>query len=148
MPDTYRRLDPFHLDPSDWAALQVPVGVVFFMDSSVTDATTAFYPSPGGATESELPMHAWTQIVEANPPLADLVPDVEAALVRTTGTPFGSEDGEPTCHVVPIDRCYELIGLLRLHWRGFDGGQEVRTALADFLDDVDRRSRAVGESVR
>lgn len=144
VPDTHLRVAAFVLDPVAWARLQIPVGVVFFMTSSTTGLTTAFYPSPGGATESELPLDAWDRVVDANPVLARMRPDVEAALVRTSGRRLGTEDGEPTCHVVPIDRCYELIGLLRVHWRGFDGGEEVRRELADFVDDVDRRSRAVG----
>ena len=30
------------------------------------------------------------------------------------------------CFLVPIDACYEFVGRLRMLWRGFDGGQEVR----------------------
>ena len=36
-------------------------------------------------------------------------------------------------HLVPIDRCYELVGALRLTWRGFDGGQEARRAAGRVL---------------
>lgn len=143
VPDRYLRLTPFVLDPVEWAALQIPVGVVFFVTNSDLGETVAFYPSPGGATESELALDSWQRIVDANPVLADVEPDVEAVLVRTTSRQLGT-DGEPTCHVVPVDRCYELIGLLRMYWRGFDGGDQVRQALADFVDDVEARSRAVG----
>jgi len=145
VPDDHRRLEPFVLDPATWAAMQVPVGIVFFMTSSATGTTTAFYPSPGGATESELPLDAWDEVVAVNPPLATMRPDVEAALVRVPSRHLGGDLDAPACHVVPIDRCYGLIGMLRLHWRGFDGGDEVRAALADFLDDVDRRAVPVGE---
>ncbi len=30
---------------------------------------------------------------------------------------------------------------MRATWRGFDGGQEARAALAEFFDGVERRSR-------
>jgi hypothetical protein len=42
-------------------------------------------------------------------------------------------------HVVPIDRCYELVGLLRTAWRGFDGGQEARAVLDAFFADLPAR---------
>ena len=32
--------------------------------------------------------------------------------------------GHP-CLLVPIDACYRLVGLVKLHWRGFDGGSEA-----------------------
>ena len=38
-------------------------------------------------------------------------------------------------------RCYELVGALRLVWRGFDGGQEARAALDAFFADLAARSR-------
>ena len=36
--------------------------------------------------------------------------------------------------IVPVDRCYELVGLVRTHWRGFSGGDEVWRALDEFFD--------------
>ncbi len=35
--------------------------------------------------------------------------------------------------LLPIDRCYALVGELRLRWQGFDGGAEAHAALASFL---------------
>ncbi len=96
----------------------------------------AFYPSPGGATESELPLETWSDIVAANPPLAEVCPDVEAALLRS-----GEGSDTTRCYIVPIDRCYELVGSMRRTWRGFDGGQEVRELIAAFFADIERRSR-------
>ena len=28
-------------------------------------------------------------------------------------------------YIVPIDECYRLVGLIRMHWRGLSGGTEV-----------------------
>ena len=53
-----------------------------------------------------------------------MAPDVEAIFVNRT-------DGE--VFLIPIDECYSLVGELRLFWTGFDGGAEVRAALAAFL---------------
>ena len=42
---------------------------------------------------------------------------------------------------MPIDACYELVGRMRMTWRGFDGGQEARAALAEFFETVEQRSK-------
>ncbi|HSJ43794.1 MAG TPA: DUF5947 family protein [Euzebyales bacterium] len=138
VPDRYVEITPFTLPGPAWAALQIPVGVAFVVANTQLDRTVAFYPSPGGATESELPLDAWGDIVAANPALAEVEPDVEAVLLRTGGD-------EPTCHVVPVDRCYELVGAMRLHWRGFDGGTEVREQIAAFFDAISARARSPSE---
>lgn len=138
VPDRYVEIAPFTLPGPAWAALQIPVGIAFVVANTQLDRTVAFYPSPGGATESELPLDAWGDVVAANPALAEVEPDVEAVLVRTG-------DGEPSCHVVPVDRCYELVGAMRLHWRGFDGGTEVREQIAAFFDGVSARARGRSE---
>jgi hypothetical protein len=79
-------------------------------------------------------------VVAANPAMTDLAPDVEALLVRRTGDGF-------ECYLVPIDACYELVGLVRLHWKGFDGGQEAWEAIDGFFDAVRERSRPVAGEV-
>lgn len=141
VPDRYVEVAPFTLPGPAWAALQIPVGIVFVVANTQLDRTVAFYPSPGGATESELPLDAWGDIVDANPALADVEADVEAVLLHTG-------DGDPTCHIVPVDRCYELVGAMRLHWRGFDGGTEVRAQIAAFFDDVGARARSAPSGAR
>jgi hypothetical protein len=45
--------------------------------------------------------------------------------------------------LVPIDACYEFVGRMRMMWRGFDGGQEVREFIDDFFDHVRTRSKVV-----
>ncbi|UQX89480.1 DUF5947 family protein [Jatrophihabitans telluris] len=135
VPDRYLSFNEFTLDTGAWDELQIPVGLAFLFRNSVQDRTIAFYPSPAGATESELPLTAWDRIVHANPGLAELRPDVEALLLRRADSPTVS------CHLVPIDACYELVGRLRLLWRGFDGGQQAHEAISEFFAMVDSRSR-------
>ncbi|MDT4925901.1 MAG: hypothetical protein QOG01_3614 [Pseudonocardiales bacterium] len=135
VPERYLSFDEFTLDARAWDDLQIPVGLAFLFRNSVQDRTIAFYPSPAGATESELPLEAWERIVDTNPALATLRPDVEALLVRRIDGPNGS------CHLVPIDACYELVGKLRMLWRGFDGGQQAHEAMDEFFADVAKRSR-------
>ena len=41
---------------AQWDELQMPVGMAFFLLNSIRRAVVACYPSPAGATESELPL--------------------------------------------------------------------------------------------
>ncbi len=135
VPERYRSFPRFRLTSAQWDALQIPVNVAFFFVNSALDHVAAFYPSPAGATESQLALETWDEVVAANPDLATLEPDVEALLVRVDAA---SNEGE--CFLVPIDTCYELVGHLRRLWKGFDGGGEAHQALDAFFDRV--RSRA------
>jgi hypothetical protein len=138
VPDRYVSFPDFALSPSQWDALQIPVGVAFFFMNSALDHVAAFYPSPAGATESLLSLDSWSEIVAANPDLGTLQPDVEAFLVRSADRQAGTAQAE--CYLVPIDVCYELVGQLRKLWKGFDGGTEAHAALDAFFDRV--RDRA------
>lgn len=137
VPDRYLAFADFRFVRSEWDDLQIPVGLAFLFRNSVQERVVAFYPSPAGATESELSLDAWDRIVAANPPLSLLLPDVEALLIYTAER----GRGDFTCHLVPIDACYELVGTMRKTWRGFDGGQEARTAMDAFFAMVEARSK-------
>jgi len=142
VPDRFLRFPGFALDQREWDDLQIPVGLAFMFRNSVQDRIVAFYPSPAGATESELPLEAWDRIMEVNPRLAVLRPDVEALLIHGEDRERG---GDFTCHLVPIDACYELVGQMRKLWRGFDGGSEARAAMAAFFTMVQERSKPAPE---
>jgi Family of unknown function (DUF5947) len=111
---------------AQWDSLQIPVGIAFFFRSSVTGEMSAFYPGPAGATESLLPLGAFEEIAAGEPALEVLRPDIEAVLAHR-----GRETQET--YVAPIDRCYELVGLLRRAWRGFDGGTEAHRLIDAFF---------------
>jgi hypothetical protein len=136
--DRYLSFDDLALDDGVWEALQIPVSIAFFFHNSQLGAPVALYPSPGGATESELPVDDWRELVSGDGRLATLRDDVEALLVRRDHDGF-------TCYLVPITACYELVGTLRAHWRGFDGGQQAREAIAAFFDTLAHRSRPAEE---
>jgi len=137
VPDRYRSDPARPLSAADWDALEIPVGLAFFLRSSGDDAMTAFYPSPAGATECRLDLQAWDRIAAAHPMMVAAAPDVEAILI-SRGPP-GTDDVE--CFLVPVDACYELAGRMRLQWRGFDGGAEARQSIGSFLENVRARSR-------
>jgi hypothetical protein len=141
VPDRYLAFPDFSLGPGQWDELEIPVSLAFLFRNSLQERTIAFYPSPAGATESELSLAAWTAVVAANPQLALLEPDVEALLIRAPDRGRGTEGDDFTCHIVPIDACYELVGQLRRLWRGFDGGQEAHQAMDAFFATVSTRSR-------
>ena len=84
------------------------------------------YPSPAGAMESLLPLESWKELVEANQVLEGIEPDVQALLVNRVGT-------AREYFIVPIDTCYELIGLIRTHWRGLSGGETVWREIREFF---------------
>ncbi len=149
VPDRFVSFPDFALTAAQWDALQIPVGVAFFFVNSTLDQVAAFYPSPAGATESQLSLDSWGEIVAANPDLETLQPDVEAFLVRSAERRSGTATAE--CFLVPIDVCYELVGELRRLWKGFDGGTEAHAALEAFFDRVRSRAmpaRASAEGVR
>jgi hypothetical protein len=118
IPDRYGLVPELAASRELWDALQIPIGLAFFFVNGSTGRPAAFYPSPAGATESELPLDAWEEIARAVPALGRLLPDVEALLVRRT-------DSLAEAVTVPIDVCYELVGRIRRSWQGFQGGDEV-----------------------
>lgn len=132
----------FELSDADWDGLMIPINLAFFLENSLDARVSAFYPSPAGAIESSLPIEAWTAISCSNPALHQMEADVEALLVNRVGHAHG---GAPSEHyIVPIDACYRLVGLIRLHWRGFAGGTEVWQEIARFFSDL--RGVAITES--
>jgi Family of unknown function (DUF5947) len=122
--------------PDDvWAGFQIPIGLAFFMDSTVTSCIVALYPSPGGATESELHFESWSRMVELNPVLRHLEADIEGLVVNRLSDP-------PAYAIAPIDKCYALTGLVKANWEGISGGTGVQSAVTGFFEDL--RVRAVG----
>jgi hypothetical protein len=138
VPDRYRQGPPLHATDALWTALQLPVDLAFFMHNSVAGRTFAFYPSPAGATESALALESWHQIVAANPWVKAMEPDVEALLVRTDRA-----TDHTAAYIVPIDACYELAGLIRTEWTGLTGGSGAERAIAQFFEEIARRSTPV-----
>jgi hypothetical protein len=140
--------------------------MAFFFVNSQLGKTVTFYPSPAGATESLLPLDTWDQVMAANPLLSNLEPDVEALILyrqdghRASGAGGGagapadaamsrqakSHEHRYECFLVPIDACYELVGHVRLHWKGFDGGQEAWEAIDSFFSQLRERARPVREN--
>jgi hypothetical protein len=131
VPRYVRYLKDFRMTKGQWEGLMIPIGMAFFYESSVQNKVVAYYPSPAGATESLLKLESWNDIIEENPGLNELEPDVEALLVNRVSPAHGFSG--TACYVVPIDECYRLVGLIRTHWQGFSGGAEVWRQIEDFF---------------
>ena len=124
-------LEDFELPEELWAQFRIPIGLAFFMHSSVTDCVVAMYPSPAGATESELHFETWSRLVAMNPVLESLEQDAEALIVNRMSDP-------PAFAIAPIDRCYMLVGLIKASWEGISGGAGVEKAIAGYFDELRR----------
>jgi hypothetical protein len=133
VPDRSRFLGDFRMADATWDDLLIPVGMAFFFYSSAEGRVMAFYPSPAGPTESLLTLEAWEEVVRDNPVLKEMEPDVEALLVNRL-------KGAQEYYLTPIDKCYELVGLIRSNWRGLSGGSEVWKEIQDFFDRLKARS--------
>ena len=116
-----------------WENLHLPISMAFFYFSTPMKKQVAMFPSPAGATESLLTLEAWGDLVQANPILRELEPDVEALLVNRVGPK------REYCRA-PIDKCFELVGLIRTHWRGLSGGTEVWRHITRFFDQLKEKS--------
>lgn len=149
-PGRYRAVPDRHLhDPScrltaaDWDDTEIPVRTAFFFRNAALDRWAAFYPGPAGATESLLSPASWERLVASTPLFGMLAPDVEAVLVHG---PRGTAALD--AFLVPIDACYELVGVVRRSWRGFDGGSDAWRAIDAFFARIRGRSRAIATAVR
>lgn len=126
IPRDARGLPHFQLTDGDWEELALPIDLAFIFYSTPHAKVRAFYPSPAGATESLLSLTAWATLVRHNPALRQMQPDVEALLIHRAG-----EARE--YFLAPIDQCFELVGTIRVHWRGFSGGEEVWREIEKFF---------------
>lgn len=126
VPRRVQLLRDFQLPDETWAALQLPIDLAFLLHSTPAGRVVAFYPSPAGATEALVPVEAWQTLVQDNPVLRDLTPDVEALLVNRI-------QHNREHYRAGIDKCYELVGLLRTHWRGLGGGSLVWEKIGRFF---------------
>jgi hypothetical protein len=114
--------------------------MAFFFRSSLDSRVVAQYPSPAGATESQLPLDTWSDLEAANPVLAEMEADVEALLVNRLGPSRGYAAAE--YYLIPIDECYKLVWLIRSLWQGLSGGAEVWKQLESYFADLKNRSGA------
>lgn len=136
VPRRYLSLADFHMSDQQWDELLIPVNMAFLFRSSGSKQVMAFYPSPAGATESLLDLNGWETLLQHNPILQQLELDVEALLINRV------RDAREY-YTVPIDACYQLVGLIRVSWKGLSGGEEARAAISEFFEEIRGKSQIV-----
>ena len=134
VPQRYLALSDFYMSDEQWDELRIPVNMAFILRSKGAKHVMAFYPSPAGAMESMLDLEEWEVLASSNPILNDLEPDVEALLINRV-------KNAREHYIVPIDACYQLVGLIRVSWKGLSGGQEVWDAIEKFFSDLRAKSQ-------
>lgn len=140
IPDRRWRFADLRDDDLVWAAFGIPVDLAFFVDHG-DGRVVAYFPGPAGITQAEVDTQTWAELLEANPVLARIEPDVEALLVR--------QQGETRHHfLVPIDDCFRLVALMRQSWQGFSGGTAVWAQLDDYFDRLAQRSKQPPNSTK
>lgn len=128
-----RYLENFQLTDVQWNSLAIPIQLAFFFKSSPEEKVIALYPSPAGATESLLSLDSWSEIVAENPILEEMNADTEALLVYRVAD-------IREYYIAPIDKCFELVGLIRANWRGLSGGTIVWREINKFFTELQKTS--------
>lgn len=140
VPRRIRFLPQFRMTEAQWDGLMVPIELAFFFKSGISNKVAAFYPGPAGATESLLSFETWDGIEQENPVLRGMEPEVEALLANRVGAAHGIA---AQYYIVPIDECYKLVGLIRLHWHGLSGGTEVWREVNKFFVSLKEKAEPV-----
>ena len=122
VPERRTRLDGSVLSDLQWEELRLPVDIAFLL-RALDGRLQAFYPSPLGATESQLPLQTLD---------LELAPEVEALLVNRAR-------GAREHWIVPIDDCFRLVAIIRTQWRGLTGGKEVWAEIDRFFEGLGGR---------
>jgi len=125
-------LDGLELPDVLWARFRIPISLAFFMRTG--EGVVAFYPSPAGATESELDLGVWDDFARLNPVLETLEADAETLIVDRTA-------GELRAAIAPTDEAYRLVGLVKASWEGISGGPGVGEAVGGFFEELKGRAR-------
>ena len=139
VPRDCRALDAAAASQFPWEQLSLPINLAFFVRGGDSGTVSGYYPSPGGVTKSALPFDALDDIFDSAGISETLEDDVEALLVNRLTQ-------KTEAFIVPIDRCYELAGLIRLHWRGFSGGEDMRLEMEAFFNGIRSTARPMRSS--
>ena len=125
-------LADFHLTDGQWESLMVPISMAFFFRSTPDARVVAFYPSPAGATESQLAARHLEgyRRCQSSP---DRTWKPMSKLFSSTAWDMFAGFAAPEYYVLPIDECYKLVGLIRANWRGLSGGTEVWQEIGQLL---------------
>ncbi len=116
-----RSLPNFHLTDAQWEDLALPIDLAFLVYSTPAKKMMAFhfrsFCRRDRIASARCP--PGISLVADNPALdPHASPTSESSLVNRVGE-------RRLYYLAPIDVCFELVGLMRTHWRGLSGGEEV-----------------------
>lgn len=137
IPRDARRVAAATVSDEQWADWALPIDLVFIFHSTPVQRPVALYPGAAGVIESQLRIAGDALGAVAPVELPPMQPDVEALLLNRCGT-------RRLAYVAPIDACFGLAGLIRMHWRGLAGGPDVWREVDAFFARLDA---AAGEEV-
>ena len=140
VPDRVLVDEGLRIPAETWEAFSIPVRLAFLFKNRDIGKWDGVYPSPAGPTEVVL--DGEPARLGPSPLFEAVEDDVEALLFYGRR---GAENLE--CILAPIDRCYELVGLVRSTYRGFDGG-DAREIIEDFVAALKNGARIVERSER
>ena len=137
-------LEDFSLPDELWARLEVPIGLSFFMYSSSVEAMVAMYPSPAGATESELKLDGL-----GGPARRSIRSSSRSSPTPRRSSSTGCPD-QPSYVIAPIDECYAPRRRVKVNWEGISGGDAIERAVPTFFERLRQRSgeRTMSEAAR
>lgn len=122
-------VEDLDLPDEAWNSFRIPIGLAFFMKTGDPEKVYAFYPSPAGATESEIDEAAWARFQALNPVLERLEPDSEALIINRISDTHQFV-------IAPIDECYRLVGMIKVSWEGISGGTGPQEAIERFFIEL------------
>ena len=123
----FEHLGALQVPEALWAALAVPVGLVFFYASSATSRVHAAYPGAAGAVEAFVDAEAWQSLLRGFPLLVDFEEDVEALLVHRLA-------GAREAYRVSIDECFRLVAITRAAFHGPSPQDAAEAAVQAFFE--------------
>ncbi|WP_053960305.1 DUF5947 family protein [Sulfobacillus thermosulfidooxidans] len=135
IPTRIKKLDRAILGQDFWDVMKVPVHLVGIIKRRGGQAEI-FYPSPAGAVSGG-PISQGFLTPSLQQALGSVSDEVEVLLIADLA---GMSEG----FLIPLDRFYELIGLLRLSWQGLSGGNEVSRRIHQFFDQLAQQAGTRG----
>lgn len=134
VPERVVALPDFELDDLLWERFDIPVDLAFCRRMDGDEHIIIQYPGALGAVNSRVEPGAWAELEARNPVLRTLEPGVEALLINQAA-------GAREYWIAPLDLCFELVGLIRRHWKGLGGGEVVWEEVARFFGELREKNR-------
>ena len=102
IPRSTRQIEDFRMPEVPWQTYDLPGNVTFVFYCTAAAKLLSVCKVAAGTVDLTVPREVWKAIIEANPVLEEMRPDVEGLLIIHTGD-------SREYFIAPIDVCYNLI---------------------------------------